>query len=200
LIHTRTPQLWQFIQQLNGNTPFRLYYDSKGNERLYFKEFDSPSTNNGITEGLDYERYKNFFAEVTFHDFTFQGNYHSRKKGVPTASYEALFNNERYFTVDEQYWLDLKYEHMYSSKLNILARVNYNNFYYHGDYPYEGDTSIGEREVVINKDYARGEWIDSELQFIDRLSDKHRFILGTYYRYNCIEAGKLLHRCRLGPV
>ncbi len=160
------------------------YYDSKGNERLYFKEFDAPLTNNGIAERLDYERYKNFFAEVTFNGFTLQGNYHSRKKGVPTASYETIFNDDRYFTVDEQYWLDLKYEHVYSRKLNILARVNYNNYYYHGDYPFEGDPDVGESNVAINKDYARGEWIGSELQFIDRLSDKHKFILGTYYQYN----------------
>jgi len=28
------------------------YFDSKGNDRLFFKEFDSPSTNNGIAENL----------------------------------------------------------------------------------------------------------------------------------------------------
>ncbi|RJQ14697.1 MAG: TonB-dependent receptor [Nitrospiraceae bacterium] len=160
------------------------YYDSKGNRRLFYSEFDDPSTNNGIAEDLDYERYGNLFGEMTFQDFTLQGNYNYRKKGVPTASYETLFNNSRFFTVDEQFWADLKYAHTYPEHLNVLARVNYNYYKYYGDYPLEGDPAAGEPEVLINKDYTRGEWFDSELQFVKSFADRNKVILGAYLQYD----------------
>ena len=64
------------------------YFDTQGDDRLFFKEFNDPSTNNGIAQNLDYDRYKNAFAEFSFHDFTLQSDYHYRKTGVPTASFE----------------------------------------------------------------------------------------------------------------
>lgn len=160
------------------------YYDSKGDERLYFKEFDDPSANNGIADDLDYERYKNLFAKITFRNFTLQSDYHYRKKGVPTASFDTIFNNYRLYTVDKQFWVDMKYENTYSNGLKALARVNYNYYNYYGEYPFAGDPAAGEDEVVINKDSAKGEWIDSELQLVNTCLDKHKVSYGVYYRKN----------------
>lgn len=160
------------------------YYDSQGNQRLFFEEFDSPSTNNGIAKNLDYERYKNLFAELTIEDFVFQSGYHYRKKGVPTASYETLFNHYDLFTVDKRFWAGLKYGHTYADNLSVLAQVVYNYYHYYGDYPFEGDPSIGEAEIVVNKDSAKGAWINSELQLIKTFLNQHKITFGAYYQHN----------------
>ncbi len=105
------------------------YYDSKGDDQLYYKEFASPATNNGIAEDLDYDRYKSLFGEFSYHDFTLQGAYIERKKGVPTAAFETVFNDSCFFTVDEHFHLDLKYEHNFPNDLGLMARLNYNYYY-----------------------------------------------------------------------
>jgi outer membrane receptor for ferrienterochelin and colicins len=160
------------------------YLDSEGDDRLYFEEFDDPSTNNGIAQDLDYTRYKSLFAEFMLHDFTLQGGYHYWKTGVPTASFETLFNDDNFYTKEDQYWLDLKYEHTYANQLNVLARINYNYVKYIGYYPYEGDPGIGEAEVVINDDSGTGEWLYGEVQLTKEVFDKHKLTGGTSFQHN----------------
>ncbi len=160
------------------------YYDSKGDDRLFFKDFDDPTTNNGIAEDLDYDRYKSLFGKFSFHDFTLQSAYIDRKKGVPTASFETVFNDSRFFTVDEHFYIDLKYEHNFAHDLSVMARLNYNYYDYHGDYPYDYADTGAPPYIVLNKDYSRGEWWDGELQITKKLFEKHKFIIGGEYRDN----------------
>jgi outer membrane receptor for ferrienterochelin and colicins len=160
------------------------YYDSKGDERLFFKEFDDPATNNGIAEDLDYDRYKSLFGKFSVHDFTLQSAYIERKKGVPTASFETVFNDSRYFTVDEHFYIDLKYEHNFANDLSVMARLNYNYYTYHGYYPYDYADLGALPYIVLNEDYSRGEWWGGELQISKKLFEKHKFIIGGEYRDN----------------
>jgi iron complex outermembrane receptor protein len=160
------------------------YLDSEGDDRLYFREFDDPSTNNGIAEDLDDSRYRNLFAEFIYHDFTLQGGYHHWKTDVPTASFETVFNDDNFSVKEEQYWLDLKYEHTYASQLNVLARINYNYSKYVGYYPYEGDPGIGEAEVVVLDDSGKGEWLYGEVQLTREFFDKHKLTGGASFQHN----------------
>lgn len=160
------------------------YYDTRGDDKLFFKEFADPATNNGVAEDLDYERYKNFFAEFMFEDFTLQSNLHERKKGVPTAPWGTIFNDSTLFTNDKWGWMDLKYDHTYDNQLGVLARVSYNYYEYYGEYPYEGDTSLGEPAVVINKDSAKGEWVYGELQISRTFVDRHKITAGGEFQDN----------------
>lgn len=95
------------------------FYESEGNDSLDYSGTYSenpwicPDSNTDncyrlkdiwpadpVASGLDYDSYKNFFAEMKFKNFTLQGNYHSREKGIPTASYETQFNEDPAFTQD----------------------------------------------------------------------------------------------------
>jgi iron complex outermembrane receptor protein len=159
------------------------YYDSEGDDHLFFREFDDPETNNGIAEDLDYDRYHNVFLELTFHDFTLQGGYHDRKKGIPTAPWETIFNDDLFF-VDEQYYLDLKYERTYERQLSVLARLSYNYYKFNGDYPIDWADPGDPPDVVINKDRTKGQWLEGELRMTKPLMDKHKVTLGAHYRNN----------------
>jgi outer membrane receptor for ferrienterochelin and colicins len=160
------------------------YYNSKGDDRLFFKDFDDPTTNNGIAEDLDYDRYKSLFGKFSFHDFSLQSAYIERKKGVPTASFGTVFNDSRFFTADEHFYIDLKYEHNFAHDLSVMARLNYNYYDYHGDYPYDYADTGAPPYIVLNKDYSRGEWLGGELQISKKLFEKHKFIIGGEYRDN----------------
>ncbi len=57
-------------------------FNSRGHERLYYKAFDAPETNNGIAENADSDEFKKFFGKLKFGDFTVQGLYGERDKTV----------------------------------------------------------------------------------------------------------------------
>lgn len=160
------------------------YFDSRGDRRLFFKEFDSPVTNNGIAEDLDYDRSSNFFGEFSLRGFTLQSAYSDRKKGVPTASYGTIFNDSRLFTRERHFFADLKYEHTFEDGMGFISRINYNYHKYDGDYPYDMAEPGEPPFIVMNKDHSTGEWWGGEVQITKKLFERHKVIAGAEYRNN----------------
>ena len=161
------------------------YYESKGDERLYYREFDSPETNNGIAKDSDGDRFHSFFGKVSFHDFTLEGAFVNRKKVIPTAAFETVFNDNRTFSIDERAFIDLKYEHSFANQLDVMARISYSKYDYDGDYVY--NNAKGEHEqpdIVILKDRAEAEWWRAEAQATKKLFEKHKLIFGAEYQDN----------------
>jgi iron complex outermembrane receptor protein len=166
-----------FEMMLSGS-----FYNSRGQRRLYIKEFDSPDTNNGIAENADDEKTESVFANLSFHDFTLHGTYGSREKGIPTASFGTVFNDRRTRTNDRRGYLDLQYDHTFSNQLGVVARVSYDSYSYDGTYIYDASDN-GSPLVTFNKDSLDGKWWTGELQLSKTLR-KHRLTLGTEYRDN----------------
>lgn len=164
------------------------YYDSEGDDRLFFKEFDSPATNNGIAEDLDYDRGYNWFGKLSAHDFTLAGAHSYRKKGVPTAAYGTVFNQE-FFMVDEHSFVDLKYEHSFVDKLSLMARLNYNIYRFYGEFPYDYAAPGDPPFIVDYKSKSRGKWWGSEV-LGSKEFERHKLILGGEYRDNFEQAQK----------
>jgi outer membrane receptor for ferrienterochelin and colicins len=149
-------------------------FDSKGQD-LFFKEFDSPATNNGIARDSDHEGSYTIFSKLSFGDFSLEGAYVSRKKEIPTASYGTDFNDPRNKTIDKSGYIDLKYEHVFENALKAMARVSYNTYKYAGDYVFTG---------VINKDLATGEWWNGEVMFSKQFMERHKVAMGAVYQVN----------------
>lgn len=152
-------------------------YDSKGQRRLFFEEFDSPTTNNGIADHVDSDKNYSFFTKLSLGDFTLEGVYASREKRDPTGSFGTVFNDPHNRTTDTYGYLDLRYEHDFSNQLELSTRLYYNSFYYHGDYMYD-KAKLGENPLlVINRDTGHGTWWG-------RITDYEKDIRKTsgYYR------------------
>jgi iron complex outermembrane receptor protein len=158
-------------------------YDSEGDD-WYYKEFDDPTTNYGQAEGVDDDQYHSFFLKASFNDFAFQGVYSSREKGIPTSPWEIEFNNPQNRTTDDYIYLDLKYEHSFSNQLDVLARIYYDRYEYDGDYLWDWADPGDPPFLVLNKDFAYGKTLGTELQFRKRLFETHKFVLGGEYRDN----------------
>jgi iron complex outermembrane receptor protein len=150
------------------------YYDSSG-DRLFFKEFDTSANNNGITEHTDYDRFYNTLAKLSYGDFTLEGVYSSRTKGIPTASFATDFNDRRNRTTDSHWLADLKYSRSLGESADVTGRLFYDAYDYDGDYVYKG---------VVNRDLGRGRWWGGELQTAVKLFDSHQLVAGTEYRDN----------------
>lgn len=158
------------------------YYGSKGDDRLFFKEFASPSTNNGIAADLDHDRVWSLFGTLSFRDFTLQGASNYRKKGVPTAAYGTAFDQE-FVTEDEHSFVDLKYEHSFVDDLKIMARLNYNSYRFYGDFPYDYAAPGDPPNIVVYKSASQGKWWSGEVLGVKEFKG-HKLILGGEYRNN----------------
>jgi iron complex outermembrane receptor protein len=150
-------------------------YTSKGQPSLYFRDYDSPSTNNGVTNQNDYERSRSFFTKTSFQDFTLAGVYASRTKGVPTATYQTDFAVPGNRTTDTRAYLDMRYDHTISRQTDVTARIYYDYYKYIGSFIYSG---------IQNKDLGYAESWGSELKLATRPFDILRLVVGAEYTYN----------------
>lgn len=151
------------------------YWGETDGEDLFFKEFDDSLHNFGKTKGLDWEKYRGTYVYASFDDFMLQGSYTFRNKGIPTASYETVFNDNRAWTLDESSFLELKYKKSLSSDKNVSVRVFYNYYYYTGSYPYMD---------FLQKDADHGLGYGIESQFDWDLNESNRLILGGEFDNN----------------
>ncbi|OQX20998.1 MAG: hypothetical protein BWK80_34820, partial [Desulfobacteraceae bacterium IS3] len=159
-------------------------YDSKGNDRIYYKEFDDPSANNGVAEGLDGENLHNLFFKLSFlNDFMLSGAYNSRNKDVPTAAFGTVFN-EALNTVDNRAYLELKYGHQFDENINMAACIYYDRYVYNGNYPYSRADEDGSEYIYTNKDDDTSEWIGGELKLTRKLFGNSILTLGSECQKN----------------
>ncbi|MBZ5553241.1 MAG: TonB-dependent receptor [Acidobacteriia bacterium] len=159
------------------------YLNSHGPSRLFFKEFDDPSTHNGIAQDVDSDQSKSLFANFSFGDFRLQGVYGTREKGIPTASFATVFNDPRNRSTDAWGYLDLQYEHIFAHQWEVTARLSYDHYSYDGTYIYDS-AGTGVPPFVENLDLAHAQWWGFEANVAKTFSEKHRITLGSEIRDN----------------
>ena len=159
-------------------------YDN-GGQRLYFKEFDDPEMNYGSTsKDADEDQFQNAFLNVLYGGWALQAGYLSREKHLPTAAWGTVFNDPRTKLVDEQTFVDLKYESYLGKHLDVMARVSYNVYGYYGDYAYDYADEGDPPDLVVNKDESDGQWWLSEVKLTTESINRNKITFGTEYRFN----------------
>lgn len=156
-------------------------YHSRG-QRLFYREFDAPETNNGFADNADYDQSHSILANLSYRDFRLQAVHSSREKGIPTAAFGTVFNDPRTHTVDADAYVDLGYQHTFSNTVDVTGRLFYDRYDYDGTYvvDYAG---TGTPPYVENKDFTIGRWWGLELNASKNLA-KHRVTAGLEYRGN----------------
>lgn len=158
-------------------------YTSQGERELYFSEFDSPATNQGIVRNADADEYSQVFGRFVAGHFTIQGLHGSRRKVIPTASFETVFGDPRSDTIERQSYVDVQYERTIAAGWTLSPRAFVDQYAYDGDYVYDysgGGTPL----LVVNKDFARGNWWGTELKLTRTFASRHTVALGAEYRNN----------------
>lgn len=158
-------------------------YADSGGQDLYFKRYDRPYTNNGVAVNCDDENAYKLFSRVFYQDFTFEGAYSRREKGVPTGAFETVFNDSQTRTYDRYGFLSLKYDHTFTNDLNLMFQTYYYGSKYDGHWMY----NFGNRLHPIynlGTDSGYNQRINTQLQLTYTFLDKHKIILGTETTYN----------------
>ena len=151
-------------------------YSSDGKTRLYYPEFDDPETNNGIYVNNDHDSHKTVRATIGYKNFNFNAAWSRRTKGIPTASYDTVFNDNRAYSDDDYLVLAMAYSSIWADRFDVGGHVGYVSFQYDGDYPYDWPP------IVINRDKSDGRSIDAEFHVGLNLNERHRLLLGVEAR------------------
>ena len=148
-------------------------YDSDGDPKLFYHEFNTPAQNNGVARNLDGDAFGSFFGSVSFQDFTVQGAFNRREKANPTAQFFTTFNDPRLRTVDERSYASFKYAHSFPDVVDVTAQLYYDRTDFEIGYP---------AAPALFKEVQAGEWWGLELQANKRLWERHVITLGVEYR------------------
>jgi outer membrane receptor for ferrienterochelin and colicins len=166
------------------------FYDSAGPQRLFYKEFDTPTQNNGVAHGLDDDSFGSFFGSLNYRDFSLQGGFTSREKGNPTGQFSATnsgffistFNDPRLRTTDERSYSALKYAHSFAEVVDVTAQVYYDRYDFEVGDPQILLAGTNASAIPFSQENDVGEWWGAELQLNKRLWDRHILTFGAEYR------------------
>ena len=96
---------------------------------------------------------------------------------MPTASYDTIFNDERFQTADTRGWVSVAYERPVG-RATVTARGWYDHYRYGGDYPYVDD----ENGVRLQDDGGLADSLGGEVTARQTLGRRHSLTVGVEYR------------------
>ncbi len=158
------------------------YYSSDGAPHLFFPAYNTHQYDNGVASYLDGEQLANTFASISYKGLTLEGAFSHREKDNPTAQYFTVFDKSGLSTVDQQYYVDLKYDHSFPGIVDVNAQVYYDR----------SDFTIGYPEpTTLYKEEQSGEWWGAELQLTKKFWDRHVLTVGGEYRDDFRQSDRL---------
>ena len=138
------------------------------------QEFDNPATNNGIAENADSDEFSEVLRQDDDQNLTLQGLYGASEKAIPTASFGTVFNDPRSQTIERQGFVDRAVQPDDTERaVGIGSRVYVDRYGYDGDYVFDY-SETDDPLLVLNKDFARGNWWGTELKLTRKLRNEIR--------------------------
>jgi len=159
------------------------FYDSHGQDQLFFPQFNTPATNDGIALNANGDESHQFLASLSWGHFTLHGLFGSREKGIPTAPFGSVFNVTGTHTIDARGYLDLQYDRKLGGGWSLTDRLYYDQFNNDGTYIYDYSDSGGPSRVM-NRNFAHGKWWGDEVAFSKEVLARQRLSFGAEFRDN----------------
>ncbi len=171
--HHTTVASGRFVHDLSGGFSMSITGSMQNDhgQNLFFREFDTPETNNGMSVGHDYDNYRSLMGTVAGHGLRFLALTSSRTKGVPTGWFGSTFNQQQQFT-DGRSLLSLTAEHRASATSQVFLRTSYDRYDYHGQFPY-GDEMARDRSSSTR--------LNADLRYVWDAKPNHRVTFGAEY-------------------
>ncbi|MBK8817397.1 MAG: TonB-dependent receptor [Methylococcaceae bacterium] len=164
------------------------HFNSHGNDKLFFPEYNEPSTNNGVAQDIDQERSTRGFGKFSFGDLTVHAGYISRLKRIPTASFGAIFNDKGNYSVDAQGYVDADYVTQINPDLGMEVRGFHHWYDYHAISPYSLNSVTLKEEPPLarieSNEGADARWWGGEIKFTGTQFKNHKWISGLEVQYD----------------
>ena len=170
-------------QLLDGSLFSISLYQTDGRGSLYFPEYDSPLTNNGMARWMDGEKSADAYATVSWKHFQLQGLFGTREKTLPTGMYGTIFNDPETHVADNRGFIDLTYKRSFLSGTEVTSRWFYDGGVhqglYAGFYPVFGPVP----QRVLGYDREQADWFGTQFDLSRPLGRHHRITTGFELRY-----------------
>ncbi len=144
--------------------------ETDGEANILFPAFNR--SHGGIASGTDAERWVKALANWRTGDLSVAAVYASRTKQLPTAPYNAEFNDGRNETTDTRAWIEGRYDGRVLGG-DVRARVAWDQ------YRYEGNLVQSLAPDVINEDRTRGSWWSGEVTYSREVSSAVTLLAGA---------------------
>jgi iron complex outermembrane receptor protein len=138
-----------FGLSLDGN------WDGSDGQDLFYPEYESPASNNGVAHNMDWERRWAWSGALGGNGLTLHGRYSARTKAIPTGAFETDLVGAASKTRDAYGFVELKLDRPIDDARRLDARAYLNTFRYDGDYLTDGENSPdGARHDVAGAEAA----------------------------------------------
>jgi len=149
-------------------------FNSEG-PSLRMPEAATPDNPFGESSGANNEHDKQFFAKANWGDFSFEGGYGRRFKGIPGGIFGVDFGTPASSLQDSEAFVNLQYQKALSPKLDFTARAFYGDFDFKGQYRYGG-------LLISNLNHAW--WSGLEMRLLSSHFDGHKLLAGVEVQEN----------------
>lgn len=147
-------------------------YQRRGGN-LYFAEYDTPGTSDGVAHQRDGERYLKAMLKGSWENWRATASFSQRQKDIPTAYYSTVFDAPGNFVRDTGYHLDIARTSTLAESLDQQLRLHFAHYAYDADYPFTGS---------LNRDVTRADWWSAEWQTTWTGWRNHRLLTGIEVR------------------
>ena len=134
-----------------------------------------------LGDRADDDTFGSFFGSIGYSDFTLQGAFNSREKGVPTGVFGTVPDDSRTRTSDDRSYAALKFAHQFPDVVDVAAQIYYDRHDLTED-SFFNFTNLVPPLALLNREVQVGEWWGSEVQLTKAVLDRHTFTLGAEYR------------------
>ena len=135
-----------------------------------FRAFAGGTATNG-----DSDRWVKALGKWRTGDFTMSALYDTREKQIPTAPFNAVFDDGRNKTVDSRGWVEARYDGVIAGG-NLTARAAVD------DYRYSGDLVVDFTPDTINQDRSHGTWWSAEMTYTRAVSEAVTLVAGAEWQ------------------
>jgi len=154
---------------------------------LYFPEYDSPTTNHGVAQGMDDERANKLFVKARWSELTVTGGVSERVKDIPTAPYDALFNAPNPWT-DSYAFVNADFARRWGADQELRVRIGAEG------YQFRSRTTLASGENGFQT--ADADAVSGELRYSWLGWAGHRLMGGFEFQRNLRQA---IHAETLAP-
>lgn len=154
------------------------YYTSAG-QNLFFPEYNSPATHDGLARNADDDRSRSFFGQLSVHNLTLRAAMVSREKGIPTGAFGTVFGNPLTRAFDSLRSFDAQYHVSIGNGWELNLRGFHDLYSYDGRYLWSDPTLP---DPILNADGCRGEWWGGEGRVTREFAPHHKVTAGLELR------------------
>ena len=176
-------------KKITDNLSFSIlgnYFNSEG-DNIYFSEFDSPLTNNGLSK-FDELSYNGLFSTIDYGDFHFTSMIKTYSKEIPTAPYSTDFNKKQ-VQYSNQEFIDVSWMPRLSYDKFIILKLSYDHQNYGSNLPFKflendfefvGNSSTIGGDAQFIWDVLPNNRIIAGLEYKDNFNSRYKYFTGDY--------------------